>query len=393
MTIFAKRQLINRNTIGEDLTAGLVLGIQSVPDGLANGLLAMVNPVYGLYGYMTGIFSGAFFTSSVFMSIQATGAMALIIASVPQVTEAPEPNTALFALAILTGLIMLGAGLLKLGSLVRFVPHSVMIGFVNAVAVLIVLGQLDDFTGYDNISAGVTIALAILLFGRLVGLIAMPVLAGLLIVVGFRALKLDQAGMVAKTGAVQLVVMLLTFISALFIPLQYAVLIGVGFAVLLYVFHQSNRISVRAWELGPGLYPVECAPPASVPAKKVTILAPYGSLFFAAAPVFRKQLPEVTETSRHAAVILVLRGKKAVGSTFLKVITHYADELARQESMLMLSGVDPNIQEQLERTGMVRHIGRSNVFLMTEVVGQALHEAIEAAETWIAAQPPDAPSS
>ena len=199
--------------------------------------------------------------------------------------------------------------------------------------------------------------------------------------------------MVAKTGAVQLVVMLLTFISALFIPLQYAVLIGVGFAVLLYVFHQSNRISVRAWELGPGLYPVECAPPASVPAKKVTILAPYGSLFFAAAPVFRKQLPEVTETSRHAAVILVLRGKKAVGSTFLKVITHYADELARQESMLMLSGVDPNIQEQLERTGMVRHIGRSNVFLMTEVVGQALHEAIEAAETWIAAQPPDAPSS
>jgi len=325
MTIFAKRQLINRNTIGEDLTAGLVLGIQSVPDGLANGLLAMVNPVYGLYGYMTGIFSGAFFTSSVFMSVQATSAMALIIASAPQVTEAPDPNTALFALAILTGLIMLWAGLL--------------------------------------------------------------------IVVGFRALKLDQVRMVAKTGAVQLVVMLLTFISALFIPLQYAVLIGVGFAVLLYVFHQSNRITVRAWELGPGLYPVECAPPASVPARKVTILAPYGSLFFAAAPVFRKQLPEVTETSRHAVVILVLRGKKAVGSTFLKVITHYADELVLQESKLMLSGVDPNIQEQFERTGMVRHIGRSNVFLMTEVVGQALHEAIEAAETWIYAQPPDAPSS
>ncbi len=120
---------------------------------MANGLLAMVNPVYGLYGYMTGIFGGAFFTSSVFMSIQATGAMALIIASVPQVTEAPEPNTALFALAILTGLIMLGAGLLKLGSLVRFVPHSVMIGFVNAVAVLIVLGQLDDFTGYESVGA------------------------------------------------------------------------------------------------------------------------------------------------------------------------------------------------------------------------------------------------
>ena len=73
-----------------------------------------------------------------------------------------------------------------------------------------------------NVSAGVVIALAILLFGRLVGLIAMPVLAGLLIVVGFRALKLDQAGMVAKTGLCSSP-MLLTFISALFIPLQHAV--------------------------------------------------------------------------------------------------------------------------------------------------------------------------
>ncbi len=138
--------------------------------------------------------------------------------------------------------------------------------------------------------------------------------------------------------------MLLTFISALFIPLQYAVLIGVGFAVLLYVFHQSNRISVRAWELGPGLYPVECAP-AQRPGEEGDHPGALRQPVLRRAPVFRKQLPEVTETSRHAAVILVLRGKKAVGSTFLKVITHYADELARQESMLMLSGVDPNIQE------------------------------------------------
>ena len=45
---------INRDTIGEDLSAGLVLGIQSVPDGMAAGLLALVNPIYGLYSY-TGL--------------------------------------------------------------------------------------------------------------------------------------------------------------------------------------------------------------------------------------------------------------------------------------------------------------------------------------------------
>jgi SulP family sulfate permease len=52
---------INRDTIGADLSAGLVLGIQSVPDGMAAGLLALVNPIYGLYSYMTGVFFGAFF--------------------------------------------------------------------------------------------------------------------------------------------------------------------------------------------------------------------------------------------------------------------------------------------------------------------------------------------
>ena len=547
-------QFINRKTIGEDLTAGLVLGIQSIPDGLANGLLALINPIYGLYGYMMGTFSGAFFTSSTFMSIQATSAMALVVASVPQVTQGPSPNAPLFTLAILTGLFMLLAGLFKLGSLVRFVPNAVMTGFVNAVAVLIILGQLDDFTGYSssggnriartfdllqnleqvhlptlmvgiltiililtlektslkalgmvvaivvaslavplvgadavtlvrdvadipsslprpalpsleavpgliipalalafvglmqgagitqsipnpdgrypdasgdfvgqgvanvvsglfqgtavggslsatalvvgagarsrlaNISAGLVMALAILFFGRFVGLIAMPVLAGLLIVVGFRTLKPAQIGMVWKTGLVQQAVMGLTFLAALFIPLQYAVLLGVALAVLLFVFQQSNKVTVKAWEIGPGQYPVEGEPPTAVPAQQATILMPYGSLFYAAAPVFSQQLPEVTEATRHAVVILTLRGQKEVGSTFLKVLAQYANQLHQQESKLMLAGVEPYVLTQMERTGILRTIGRENVFPVSEGVGTALLQAVEAAETWIAAQ-------
>ena len=68
------RSLFNR----EDAIAGLVLGGQSVPDGLAGGLLAGVNPIYGLYGYMFGMLGAAFVTSSEFMTVQATGAMAAV---------------------------------------------------------------------------------------------------------------------------------------------------------------------------------------------------------------------------------------------------------------------------------------------------------------------------
>lgn len=549
-----RRQLFNPATIPEDLSAGLVLGIQSIPDGLATGLLALVNPVYGLYSYMTGVFIGAFFTSSVFISVQATSAMALIIASVPEVTQASSPNIPLFTLAVLTGVFMLIAGLFKLGSVVRFVPNSVMVGFVNAVALLIVLGQLDNFTGYPssgpnrlvrtfdllrnldqihvptlavgvltiililtlertrlkalgmvvaiffaslvvplagadkvalardvatipnslptpilpslflvpaliipalslafvglvqgagisasvpnpdgkspdasgdfvgqgvagiiaglfqgmpvassmsatslvvaagarsrlaNIFAGVVIALSIVFFGRLVGLIAMPALAGLLIVIGFRTLKLSQMTSVWKTGLTQQIVMLLTFIACLLVPLQYAVLFGVALAVLLYVVQQSNQIRVVAWRMEPGQYPIEGEPPREVPGRQVTILVPYGSLFFAAAPVFYERLPTVTETSRHAVVILRLRGETELGSTFLQILTRYSEALRRQESLLMLVGVAPSVRQQLERTGMLRSLGRENVFLSDSLIGHGLEAAVDTAEAWIAAR-------
>ena len=100
------RRLPRPEHLGKDLSAGLVLGIESVPDGMAAGLLAAVNPIYGLYGYMVGVFMGGLFTGSAFMAVQATGAMALVVASVPQVHQGETADEALFALAFLTGVFM-----------------------------------------------------------------------------------------------------------------------------------------------------------------------------------------------------------------------------------------------------------------------------------------------
>jgi SulP family sulfate permease len=113
---------------------------------------------------------------------------------------------------------------------------------------------------------------------------------------------------------------------------------------------------------------------------------PYGSLFFAAAPVFNAQLPAVTESSRHAVVILGLRGETDVGSTFLEVLKRYAAALRQQESRLMLVGVDPRVMRQMERTGVLTAIGPAQVFPVEEHVGLALQNALEAAESWIDAQ-------
>jgi SulP family sulfate permease len=131
-----------------DVTAGVVLGVQSVPDGLATGLLAGLNPLAGLYGYMVGTATGALVTSSTFMAVQGTGAMAMVIADVPGLSGASAPR-ALATLSLLTGAVMLVAGLLRLGSVLRFVSNAVMVGFINAVGVNIVLGQLANLTGYS----------------------------------------------------------------------------------------------------------------------------------------------------------------------------------------------------------------------------------------------------
>src|SRR5271165_3554261 len=143
-----RRFRIRRDTLRQDAVAGLALGVVSVPDGLAAGLLAVVNPLSGLYAYLFGTVAGACLTSSSFMAVQATGAMAIIVADVPAVHDAGNPDRALFTLSVLTGVVMLAAGLLKLGSVLRFVSNAVMVGFISAVGVNIILGQLANFTGY-----------------------------------------------------------------------------------------------------------------------------------------------------------------------------------------------------------------------------------------------------
>jgi SulP family sulfate permease len=138
-----------RKTLGSDVKAGVALGVASVPDGLASAVLAGVNPLFGLNAYLVGTIVGAVSTGSVFMTVQGTGAMAVLIQDVPEV-HGDNGAGAMTMLAILTGLVMLGLGIARLGSLVRFIPSAVLFGFVNAVAVNIVLGQLANFTGYAS---------------------------------------------------------------------------------------------------------------------------------------------------------------------------------------------------------------------------------------------------
>jgi SulP family sulfate permease len=541
----ALRKLFSRKTIGKDAVSGLVLGVEAVPDGLAAGLLAGINPLAGLYAYLFGMVGAAFFTSSTFMVVQATGAMALIVSDADLESRA-DPDRALYTLAIMTGIVMILAGLFGGGRLVRFVPTAVMAGFVTAVGVKIILGQLSNLTGYPaeggnrlaklvdqllhipewsiasvtvgllviglihlfrlapigsvglvvavvlgsglavllniwlgtpvlllddivdvpsglpapvlpNIDdvvfliipafslafvglvqgaavsaglptptgrppntsrdfigqgagsivsgvfqgmpvggsmsgsslvvasgaktrlvfvvAGGVMALVILFASDLVNYVAMPALAGLLIVIGIGAIKPSRILSVIKSGPLPTTVMAVTFGLTLVMPLQFAVLVGVGMGIILFVGQQSNRVRVRQVHVRDAGRIRETDPPARIPAGEIVILQPYGSLFFASAPVFENQLPAVDRDSKGAVVIIRLRGTDQIGLSLIEVLRRYARELRDAGAWLKLVISEKRVFDQVQTSGLAEELGPGNVYRSSEWVGETVRRA------------------
>jgi SulP family sulfate permease len=142
------RLKVPRKTLANDLVSGLVMSVVTVPGALANGLLAGVNPVYGVYSVIAGTSVAALFTSSVIMNVDSTSATAIATGDFVGGVSSEEQLGYLVVLGLLVGLFMLIFGILKLGFLVRFISNAVMTGFLSGLGVLTILGQAGDLTGY-----------------------------------------------------------------------------------------------------------------------------------------------------------------------------------------------------------------------------------------------------
>lgn len=125
-----------------DLLAGMVVALALIPEAIAFSIIAGVDPKVGLYASFCIAVVIAFTGGRPGMISAATGAMALLM-----VTLVREHGLEyLLAATLLTGVLQILAGYLRLGSLMRFVSHSVVTGFVNALAILIFMAQLPELT-------------------------------------------------------------------------------------------------------------------------------------------------------------------------------------------------------------------------------------------------------
>ncbi len=545
--------LPERRNLKHDLVAGVPGAISNVPDGMAAGILAGVNPVHGLYASIFGPVGGGLTASSKLMVITTTSAAALAAGSAVADVPAEGRSEALFLLTVLAGGLMVAAAVLRLGRFTRFVPHSVMIGFLTGVAVNIALGQLPDLSGSDvtgdiplakawhllldpgsvdlpslavglgavglllvlgrtrvgpyaslvalavpsvlviatgassvkrvrdvgdipaglpapvlpqladlsfdvvlgalavaalvliqgagvsesapnpdgtrpepnrdflaqgvanvlagvfrgqpvggsvgqtalsvasgarsrwaAIFAGLWMAVILLLFSGVVGAVAMPTLAAILICAAVGSLRSGQVLAIARTSRIAQIAVVATFVATLFLPVAAAVGAGVVFALLMQL--NQEALDLRVVQLVPtdqGF--VERPAPRRLEAGQVLLLDIYGSLFYAGARTLQSHLPDPGGSSG-PAVVVRLRGRALLGATSYVVLSDYASRLTEVGGRLYLSGLGPEVLAQVRRNRTVERAGDVRVYGATDVVGEASLDAYHDALRWLATQ-------
>lgn len=550
------------NTLRSDVVAGFATGLFSIPEGMAYAQLAGVNPLFGMYSGIVATIAASLSTGSILMISTLTSAIALSTASVLQTANLQDSQlpAALFTVTFLVGAMMFIMGLLRLGSLVNYVSNAVMTGFVAGASLLIIIGEMGDFSGYDpsgsnklmelvdwvvnipqwdvlvtavavssvvlmlvlkrfrstgkmaaiftlfimtiivyllkidvplvgsiadiprglptptlpafnlipklalgslsvalvalvqgagistaypnpdgsranasndflgqglgnllgsffqsmgtggslsrtgisveagsrsrwgGIFAGLWLALILLLFGSLAELVPLSVIAGMLFVIGGEliAARLPNARLVFSSSGGSTAAGLLTFVSALFIPLQYTIFLGAGLSLLLFIGVSATRSRLFQLVRGEDGYWQEQELPETFPSNQATVVAYEGAKFFAEVPKVMDRMPSL-EGVTNAVIIWRLRGVEEIHSTFLKQLSLFARRVQQGGSRFMLEGVEPHVMVTLEKTGLLDEIGGENVVLKQKGLGAALDASWEEAQKWLAARSGDTP--
>jgi sulfate permease, SulP family len=252
-------------------------------------------------------------------------------------------------------------------------------GSVSASALNVSSGARSRWAG---VYAGLFVAIALLLFSGVIEMVPLTTVAALLIVAGVGSLRPDAVTEVWRVNKASRAAMVLTLTLTLTVPIQYAVLTGVVIATMQYLY--SSSLDVRVRQLVPrsdGSFE-ERRPPERVPDESVTLLDIYGSVFYAATTVLEGLLPDPLG-SRRGVVVLRLRGRGHLGSSAIDLMKRYATALQRGGGTLILEGVDHDMREQLDRTGVTDLLGEEAIFRAHQVVFKSAAEALEYGQHWL----------
>lgn len=241
--------------------------------------------------------------------------------------------------------------------------------------------------------SGLWMGVILLAFSGVVGMVAMPTLAAVLIYAGVGAIKPRELVAVARAGRISLLAMGSTFAAVLVLPVAQAVGVGVIASLIMQLNQEALDLRVVRLKPQPGGRFVETRAPRTVSTGQVVVLDAYGSLFYAGTRTLQRHLPapaasengtEPHGESRPAGgpvgpvVVLRLRGRTTLGATFLKVVGDYARVLDAADGALYLTGVDPALAADWERDGTVHRLAGVRVVPATPRLGESTRAALAA---------------
>lgn len=236
-------------------------------------------------------------------------------------------------------------------------------------------------TRWAAIWSGVWMLVILVLFAGVVGKVAMPTLAAILVFAALGSFRPRELATIWRTGLSSQIAMVATFAATLTMPVAAAVGVGVVISLLLQL--NQEVIDLKVVELvphGPGFREQDA--PRTLTSNQVTVLDVYGSLFYAGARTLEARLPLVAD-AQAPAVVLRLRGRTTLGATFFRILAGYAERVADAGGRLYLSGLDADMADLLVRTGRVTVSSPVRVFGATPVLGESTWAALHDAQAWV----------
>lgn len=242
---------------------------------------------------------------------------------------------------------------------------------------------------WGAIWTGVWMAVILVLLSGIVGEVAMPTLAAVLIYAGATSIRPREVVSVARTGVIPAVAMTATFVAVLLLPVAQAVGIGVVASLLLQLRQDSLDLRLIRIERDEEGRLVESPVPRVLARGELVVLEAYGSLFYAGTRTLQRRLPLPPEhadpeqdesPAATTAVVLRLRGRTTLGATFLKVAGDYARDLEEAGARLYLSGVDPDLVERWSADGTLERLSGVHIEPATMILGESTHAAVVASQ-------------
>ena len=319
--------------------------------------------------------------------------------AVPALADLFDVNLLIGALAIAAIVLVQGAGVAEsapnrdgtpssvnrdfigqgAGNLISSLFHGVPVGgSVSTTAINMAAGARSR---WSTIFGGIWMLIILVALARVVEMVPLPTLSAVLIFAALMTLKPTVIKVVWKTSTTGKIAMTVTFLSTLMLPIAAAVAVGVICSLVLQLnkeqmdFHLVRLVPVDG-------HFVERSAPRVLPDAEPVVLDVYGSLLYAGAKTLGARLPDV-RTARRPVVILRLRGRGSLGSTFFGVVADYADELTAAGGRLYLSGVDGAMVDRFEHSQQSDVRKKITIFPATDVLGQSTMAAVLDARAWL----------